>query len=275
MSRYHRRSRFRYSHHSTGRARALQHIEEARRLTQELGGTDEDVKQYFFSLPPNELQEILVEYGRLHGEAARQYAEETLEKWRSGHVKMSGMVAERLFRLLPPRMPLSEKYRLIENLWTHVGPSSNKVIRIGLDASLDDVLAAVRTHIEQIVIQYRIPENLERRFDWLASGDSQTKQSLLNYFREKEKELVELGAREYVPALMDHLRSEQGKRTHHVAQILHVGKHKLELRIDKESSGVAVVEPYAIKPNKGGESDWTWVIWILGGLAVATLLFSL
>ena len=49
-------SSYRYSSRSAGLERALQHIEEAKQLTRELGGTDKDVKEYFFSLPTNELK---------------------------------------------------------------------------------------------------------------------------------------------------------------------------------------------------------------------------
>jgi hypothetical protein len=63
-----------------------------------------------------------------------KYAEQTMRKWRAGTVQMSGTVAERLFSLLPPRMPLTEKYKLVETLWTHVGPRSKKIVSLGLDA---------------------------------------------------------------------------------------------------------------------------------------------
>ena len=53
---------------------------------------------------------------------------------------MAGQTAERLFKLLPPRMPLQAKYKLTEGLWKHFGPSSRKRLRIGLDARLEDVL---------------------------------------------------------------------------------------------------------------------------------------
>ena len=43
---YRRRGRRR----NYGQERALQHIQEAKDLSRELGGTDEDVKSYFFSL---------------------------------------------------------------------------------------------------------------------------------------------------------------------------------------------------------------------------------
>jgi hypothetical protein len=164
---YRRRSWHRYQRHDAGYERARQHIEEARRLTEELGGTDQDVKQYFFSLSASALQDILREYGNQFGSEARRYAERTIERWRSGTVTMSGMVASRLFKMLPPRMPLADKYRLVENLWNHVGPSSKKTIRVGLDATIEQIVLAVRTHINEVVVCYRIPENLERRFEWL------------------------------------------------------------------------------------------------------------
>jgi hypothetical protein len=46
---------YRYKRYTIGHKKALQHIHEAEELSQQLGGTDEDVKKYFFSLPPKEL----------------------------------------------------------------------------------------------------------------------------------------------------------------------------------------------------------------------------
>src|SRR5262249_25101723 len=155
----------RYSSNA-GLERARRHIEEADALSQELGGTDKDVKEYFFALPPRELVGVLEEYGRQFGDKAKEYAIETIPRWKSGGRRMSGLVAGRLFKLLPPRMPLDAKYRLTESLWRHVGPSSKKRLRVGLDASVDDVVEAARTHIEDVVVRYTIPSSLEQRFAW-------------------------------------------------------------------------------------------------------------
>jgi hypothetical protein len=149
---------------------ARAHIEDYHRLERELGGSVEDVKQYLFALTPQKLRPILQDYEATYGIQKRTYLESTIKKWRTGKRRMSGTVAERLFALLPPRMPLLTKYQLIENLWNHVGPQSKKTLRIGLDANIEQVLDAIRSHIEDVVIHYRIPENLERRFDWLAGG---------------------------------------------------------------------------------------------------------
>ena len=48
-----------YRQKNIGLERALKHIEEANILSEELGGTDKDVKEYFFSLPENKLKNYL------------------------------------------------------------------------------------------------------------------------------------------------------------------------------------------------------------------------
>src|SRR5712671_1720746 len=116
-----RRRRYARSRYDAGRARALRHIEEARIFSREIGGFDEDVKKYFFSLSPAQLRPVLDEYEAKYGRDARRWAEKARPKWRSGRTKMGGTTAKRLFGLLPPRMPLPEKFSLVENLWEHFG----------------------------------------------------------------------------------------------------------------------------------------------------------
>src|SRR5262249_55941596 len=154
------------------------------------------------------------------GPSARDYAEQTITKWQTGRVHMGGPTAERLFKLLPPRMPLTAKYQLVENLWKHVGPKSKKICRIGLDASVDQVLEVVRKHLDDVVTHYKIPEQLERRFNWLAAGDAHVKQDLLNHVQQYEKQLIaHNGAGVQLPVMIEHLRSEAGQHTHRLAQV--------------------------------------------------------
>jgi hypothetical protein len=266
---------YRGSRYDIGREIARQHVEEARRLSQELGGTDEDVKQYFFALPKAQLNRILNLYESRYGPQKRQYAQQTINRWRTGQRRMSGEVASRLYNLLPPLMPLEAKYRLITNLWHHVGPSSKKTLRVGLDANIEDVLGMVKQHMNEVVVRYKIPGNLERRFDWLSTGDAHVKQDLLNYLREMEKSLVVEGARAQLPVLLAHLMSEQGKQTHRLAQILQIGKHELELAVDKTMSGVVLVDRMPIGGSGfhlGETGKWTWVWWVLAATLVIGLL---
>ena len=271
-SRYPRYSyRTRYSR-SAGHRRALEHIREAQQLTRELGGSDQDVKKYFFSIPPKQLLEIFDEYENQFGIKAREYAEETLPKWRDGQVQMSGMVASRLFRLLPPRMPLAAKYKLTENLWRHTGPKSHKIFRIGLDAEVEDVVTAIHDHIERVVLDYNIPETLERRFEWLSAGDIHVKQRLLNYVRQMEKDLVTDGARKQIPIMLEHLRGSEGRYTHRLAQVFEIGKHKLEILVDEVTTGVKLEEPSAVSIKTSVTSSsgfgYGWVWWFIVGAVI-------
>jgi hypothetical protein len=259
------RRRYRRSGYDAGRARALRHIEEARIFSREIGGSDEDVKKYFFSLSPAQLRPVLDEYEARHGHAAREYAERVLPRWRTGRTKMGGDSAKRLFDLLPPRMTLSAKYGLVENLWEHFGPRSKKMLRIGLDANIEMVVRAVNDHVESTVANYKIPDNLETRFTWLSAGDVHVKQELLNYFRQKDKERAVESTREKVPVMLEHLRSDDGRHTHRLAEILKVGKHELEITLDRSSSGVALLEPSLFR-NQVRNIPWVW--FILAGLVL-------
>ena len=240
----------------------MQHIREAEELTRELGGVDHDVKQYFFNLPPTQRAHVLTLYGLKFGEEARQYAEETIPRWQSGRRKMAGQTASRLFNLLPPLMPLQEKYRLTESLWRHVGPQSKRRLRVGLDVGEADVIAKVQEHIEGVVGGYQIPDGLSRRFDWLAAGDVAVKQQLLNQLQAQEKALVVEGARQQLPVMLEHLKRDAAGDTKRLAQILRVGKHELEVLIDRNASGASLED---WKPAaKHSPQSFAWVWWLLG-----------
>jgi hypothetical protein len=260
-----------------GREIARQHILEAEQLSRELGGTDVDVKTYFFSLPSRDLQIVLDLYESHYGSQARAYANETMGDWRSGRRRMSGQTATRLFRLLPPVMPLQKKYELITNLWDHCGPSSKKILRVGLDANFDEILSNVRQHIEGVVVHYRIPDDLEKRFEWLSAGDARIKQDLLGHLRQREKSLVIEGARLQLPVMLSHLQGEQGQNTHRLAQVLKVGRHELEVNLEKDFSGVALIDPPTSAPSSyvpasvsASTGDYRWVWWVIG---IAIFLF--
>lgn len=276
-SRYGGRSRsHRRSSSSYGRERAIEHIAAARRLTAELGGMDQGVKTYFFNLPPSELGSILEEYQRAYGGQAREYAAETIPKWRTGRVQMSGMVAERLFNLLPPRMPLAVKYKLVEGLWHHVAPSSKHRIRVGPDAEVAQVVALAQSKITEFVVNYKIPANLERRFDWLSAGDVSIKQMLLSHIQAVEKTIVVEAVRAQVPVMLEHSRST-GSHTGRLAQIVHVGKHELEIVIDRDARGSKIEDPSRSissgkTPSTTSNQNWGWIIIMAIGLILFFLI---
>ena len=253
MARYRKRR-------SSSLERALQHIREAEELSEELGGTDQDVKNYFFSLNGQQLKEIFDKYGEKYGSSPREYAERTLTRWKSRRTHMSGLVATRLFNLLPPLMPLKKKFQLTESLWSHIGPSSKKIYYIGLDANLGELRLIIEKHFQEVVVNYKIPDSLEKRFSWLSQGDVDIKQQLLNHFRQHEKSLLSEVLGTKLPLLIDHLGwSEEGLTTQ-AMQSLNVGKHEVQIHIKDQINGITENRPR----ERGEPLDYIWIWWIIG-----------
>ena len=216
-----------------GRELALRHIEEAEKLTEELGGADQDVKRYFFNLTRRELEPILDEYERLHSTKARTYAEEALPLWRSGKRRMSGEVATRLFGLLPKYMTEKEKQRLIRNLWEHSVPSSKMELLIGPSATAVEVSDLVQEHFSQVIDDFRLPESLNKRFQWLSNGDSRACQVLMNYFLKEERHITVKSLDNQLPRILKFFNHDDDVHFR-MTQTLNIGKHELQLIFDPE-----------------------------------------
>ena len=150
-----------------GYEKARQHIEDARQLTRELGGTDQDAKKWFFTRPPVKLNSIFMAYEKVYGRSKADYAREAFSKWKSGKTQMSGTVAEKLFRLLPNMMPLDYKYSLVESLWKHVGPTKKRIVKCGGSTPVDKVVSTVEQEVMKLVTDWDIPDGPTNRFKWL------------------------------------------------------------------------------------------------------------
>jgi len=270
--RYHDSRRYRYGKRA-GSEEARRHIREAEAFSRQMGGTDRDVKQYFFSLEKQQLEPILIEYGKLHGSDAEQYARETLPKWRSGTVKMSGMVAKRLFSLLPPRMPLKDKYQLAENVWRHFGPSSRHAFTIGPNTNIEELALRVSEKLDERVTKFSIPENVRNRFDWLAAGDIQLAEKLLNHFRLAQKTLAVKKVRADVATLQRRAGERDGVSVRARSNI-QIDKHQVDVWLDK-SMDAELVEGRPIVPTNTSDSGfWGCAIFVVLFLAVIFIALS-
>jgi hypothetical protein len=228
------------------------------------------VKAYFFSLPADKLRAVMDAYEAAFGRAKREYAEQTMANWRSGKTQMSGLVASRLYNLLPPRMPLEHKYDLVRSLWQHVCPTTHKVMRVGPDEDEGTISDAVREHMLATVKKYFINDGIVTRFKWLSAGDAQVQQQLLNHLLQVEMEAANAALRVQLPVLLSHLR-EEGSNTKRLAQFIEIGKHKLELVFDRQSSGIKLEEPASTGVLASGSSQFGWVWLVIAVVTVAVL----
>lgn len=250
-----------------GYERALQHIREAEALSYELGGTDKDVKEYFFSLSKYELDHIFSLYGKKYGSVKMNYAMEAFPKWKSGERKMSGEVAERLFNLLPSQMPISKKYDLVESLWKHCGPASHKKIYVGPDVSSEELKSFITNHFNEKVNSYKIYDKLVKRFTWLGENDSNVVQDLKNHFLHLEKQQLQELSMGRIDILLKNLRSNQMHQT--FRQEFPIGRHILEIEFHPSYEGISNNKPASAYNDLSG----IWML-IIGIIIFITLLYS-
>lgn len=241
--RYYSRNRSRPSKSSSKSRIKRGHIEEAKRFSSEMGGTDLIVKEYFFSLTPEQLKPILVDYQEKYGVRAREYAEVTISKWREGQVQMSGMIAKRLFDLIPPYMPIEKKFEITEKLWELSAPSSSKTFYVEYGLNTEEIMGVVTEHLDNVVSEFTIPKNIEEKFNWLSQGDISTKQQLLNHINTENKNLSEIALQQQLEILNTHLSSDEGQLTKNLSHLIDVNNHKVNLIFHKAVSGISDVAP--------------------------------
>lgn len=252
----------RYPSHSAGREAAQKHIEQARAFSREIGGTDADVKSYFFSLSGPVLDEIFLAYGKAYGSKAELYARETFQKWKSGSTQMGGLVAQRLFNLLPPRMPTATKLELAGNIWRHFGPSSAHHFTVGPIADPKVVIGAIREKLDAAIQTYQIPDHVRTRFEWLSMGDVRVKEELLNHFRHIERNLVTSKLHQELPLLQKQMQ-DYAAQTICVRTKLEIGRNSVEIWIDDRLGDKFREGPPDKRPVASTASGLTWIIFLV------------
>lgn len=269
MGRSYRGSRRRsYYRPNAGQEAARRHIQEAHEFSKEIGGNDQDVKTYFFGLCGTELDSVLIEYGKKYGVEAESYARNTMSKWRSGATKMSGMVAKRLFDLLPERMPERKKYELAENVWLHFGPASSHSYTVGPNADILVLSQKVADKLDQVVVSYGLPDSVKSRFNWLAAGDVSIKEQLLNHFRQLQKSLAVQKVSMEIPVLQSQVLNYPDT-TGLARSLIKIHKHVVTITIDKRlTSEINEGDP---TPTQGPSLGIPWWLWVVG----AAILFFL
>lgn len=256
---------------NVGLEAAKKHIDEAQQLSIQLGGTDKDVKAWFFNLPPHKLEDVFERYSSAYGKVAGDYARSTFGDWKSGRRQMSGVVASRLFNLLPPIMPLETKFKLVESLWSHVCPSKKRLIVAGASTPIEEIIDTVMTEVRTLATNWEIPEAMQNRFRWLAQQDSVTYQKLLQHIKEMEKKLGESILKDQIPILKNKFDTDLSETTSRISYVINVGKQSVELRLVNGSVPLSakdwVPADARAHVNKTSEYNgipvWVWVILVI------------
>jgi hypothetical protein len=267
-----RRYRSRSYASTAGQEAARRHIEEAREFEKEMGGTVSDVKQYFFGLNDAELNPIFTVYSHSYGASKEEYARQAFSRWKSGSTKMSGLVAKRLFNLLPPRMPIAKKPQLAGNVWRHFGTASTHHFTVGPNADVKLIMDSVYETLNSVLQDYNIPQNVKNRFDWLAAGDVSVKEHLLNYFRQMDRKIAVDSLNVQLPILQAQMR-DHSNHTGSIRTKIDIHKHSVEIWIDPRLDANFREGQPERKRTTSGASGVVWFL-IAVGVIVAIIFFS-
>lgn len=248
---------------------AEKHIEEAQKLEAELGSSVQHVKEYLYSLSGNDLNAILNEYEKLilseekeqkvgGARSAKAYAKKTLEKWKSGETEMSGLVAQRFFKILPHFMPLEVKYGLIDKLCAHLEDLANhtklKTFYVGRDFDINQLITNVKEYYEKTINSYEITEDLKSRFNWLSQNDVTVKKLLVDYFKNKRRDLEIAELKNMLVMLSNKLQDANGKYISGLEHSVTINNNTVKIIFHKKAQGIMETEP---KPK----GFWETLFW--------------
>lgn len=181
---YYRKKR-KYYKKNKGHEAAINHIIARQNLSRLMGGIDKDIEEIFFNLSDYKLSELLYEYGRKYGDDAESYAKQTLPLWQNNHVKMSGLVAERLLNLIPDRLEPFERYGLIKKLRSAHIKKQNSLISCRLD-NWEEILKNAFNALLHNARLFEFPEEVNKCARWLSKGDAVLAQALMKEADEEE-----------------------------------------------------------------------------------------
>lgn len=169
------RSRSRYRRRSYG----SYVVSKRQRLSSTFGGIDRDVERLFLSLDSDELDDLFDFYTEEFGASAGNYARKTYPKWKSGSVRMSGEVAERLLNLLPPLLPYDVRFELVKKLRQTNFRKMSRYVGTSPELWVDALLPVIDEVVKHGETA-NLSEDLKQRLAWLADGDTEAAEKMLS-----------------------------------------------------------------------------------------------
>ena len=178
-------------------------------VSKRFGGLDDDVREIFFALSTDDLGRLFRRYEAVCGPTKRQYAERVYQKWRSGEVRMSGVVSERLLGFLPPMLPPQLKYELVEKLWVRMQPKTTVTVWIRPDTGYEKALDLVRNTVRE-KMKTEIPNAVRARLAWLNGDDTYMAEDMVKQMFARRAAILRREAEIQIRDLFGRFERERG-----------------------------------------------------------------
>jgi hypothetical protein len=193
-------------------------------LLRKFGVVVDEIRKAFLALEECALDEMLQDYGAIHGASAEGYARKTFPSWKSGKINLSGQTLERLVELVPPYLEPEQRMDLVKLLAQQHDlrqGSPYKSVRINIEepgsafAEIESALSELDT---QDVLAH-IPEHVMKAATWLYDDDVTAARSVLAEAKRAQNETMKRSARRELDVLKRTITSGQVKTANYSVEL--------------------------------------------------------
>lgn len=221
-------------------------------LSRKFGEAIPELKKAFFNLLPEEVEDLLEEYGRLHGDSAAKYALKSLPQWRSGGTNMSAQTLERLIELVPPYLTTSQRMMLVELIAKRhkLGIGFDRMHSVFIDIEKPaEGIAQLRQKLGGLKVDAplaNIPESVMEMATWLYADDVTAARAVLIDADRRLNDRIRLTAENELDRIIRTISSGQVKEATYSVTM---PSGALSVRIGKKSKCFVATACY-------GETAW-------------------
>ena len=270
----------RYRRYNSDISEALRHIQEAEEFNIRTYGADRIIKNYFFNMTPELREKIFREYGRIYGPDRLDYARDTYEKWKTGRVKMSGMVAKRIFDLMPRYLTPEQRMSVVEYIWRKLRRHDSVYFRFSPVVTASDLQKKLQGYLEEHVKTREVPEDLKKEFSWLSSEDTAVYEKLLNRFLDLDRQRILTTVRLTMQKVQQFLRNpDNAVYLQKFEQTVKTDGLEIHLLFDPGVEGVSITshDPRFRRPSTAEDNYMGWgclVIIVIVSLLIMSMIGS-
>jgi hypothetical protein len=183
-------------------------------LNKLFGDAVDTIKKAFLQLDSEALDELLADYGAIHGDAAQRYAVTAFPNWKSGKTKLSGQTMERLVTLVPPYLPSEQRFSILQIvIKKYKGSGSNTFIEVNAQEpaegfkKIDQALSSLTV----TNVLAHLPANVMDAAKWLYDDDITAARSMLAEAERIENDVIRTSARRELELLRRTIANKQIK----------------------------------------------------------------
>ena len=141
-----------------------------------------EIRNAFFNLESDALEELFLDYGAKYGDSPERHARKTFPKWKNGSTKLSGQTMERLIELVPPYLSSNQRFRVLKLVLNkHQKSAPNKVIRINVKEpteGFNQLVGVLNSMSRDDKLAY-LPERVMNAATWLYDDDLTAARAML------------------------------------------------------------------------------------------------